>query len=295
MIATFSMKHPTSNIQHPTINEPGTNYGFGTGGWKYDVRCSLLSITLLLFSVLASLSARAGDIPLVSHTDAWRYHKGTNAPQANWQTLPDTSLDATWSTGNGGFGYADNTAETNNCQTLLPDMRNDYNTVYIRRTFTVTNAIDPGDHIRLTMDWDDGFVAYLDGGEIHREFAPGAVGTEPSFDALATSAHESSTGNTTPQPVETYDLGQAGSRLAPGAHVLAIIALNAATNSSDCILVADLAYGPQVCPANTICNDTNWTLAGSPYVITNSLTVAANVTLTIAAGVTVQFAIGAPG
>jgi hypothetical protein len=243
--------------------------------------------------LLSAFPLRAADTWLVSHTDTWRYHKGTNAPQTNWQTVADAVLDATWGVGNGGFGYADNISETNNFQTLLPDMRNGYTTLYLRRTFAVTNSIDPGDHIKLTMDWDDGFVAYLDGGEIHREFAPGAVGTEPAFSALATSGHESSAGNTTPQPVETYDLGQAGSRLAPGEHVLAIIGLNAATNSSDCILVADLAYGPQVCQSNTICSDTNWTLAGSPYLITNTITVAPNVTLTIKSGVTVQFANGA--
>jgi hypothetical protein len=292
-MAACVMKHPTSNHQPPTSNEPKTNHGFEVGGWKCDSRGSLPAIALLLFCALALHSARAADTPLVSHADTWHYHKGTNAPQANWPSLPGTSLDATWSVGNGGFGYADNTAETNDCQTLLPDMRNGYTTIYLRRTFSVTNVIDPGDHLKLTMDWDDGFVAYLDGGEVHREFAPGAVGIEPAFNAVATSGHESSAGNTTPQPVQTYDLGPVGSQLPPGAHVLAIIGLNAATNSSDCILIADLAYGPQVCPSNTICSDTNWTLSGSPYVVTNLITIAPNVTLTIAAGVTIQLALGA--
>src|SRR5438105_1571631 len=59
---------------------------------------------------------------LVNHTNVWRFHKGTNAPQAGWQSLLDANLDATWASGPGGFGYASNTPETTNCQTLLPDM-----------------------------------------------------------------------------------------------------------------------------------------------------------------------------
>src|SRR4051794_35837082 len=45
---------------------------------------------------------------LVNHLDTWRWHKGTNAPTVGWQTIADASLDATWGTGAGGFGYADN-------------------------------------------------------------------------------------------------------------------------------------------------------------------------------------------
>ncbi|MGC6467733.1 MAG: hypothetical protein ACON5N_19300, partial [Akkermansiaceae bacterium] len=43
--------------------------------------------------------------PLVNSGDEWRYFKGTIAPQLNWQTIPDASLDASWLTGPGGFGY----------------------------------------------------------------------------------------------------------------------------------------------------------------------------------------------
>jgi hypothetical protein len=39
----------------------------------------------------------------------------------------------------------------------------------------------------------------------------------------------------------------------------------------------------------TITNDTSWTLAGSPYIVTNNLAVTNNVTLTIDPGVVVQF------
>src|SRR5258705_7536599 len=81
--------------------------------------------------------------PLVNHSDTWRYHKGTNAPQAGWQSIADAALDATWASGKGGIGYADNANETSLCQTLLNDMRNSYTTVYLRRSFQVADTVDP--------------------------------------------------------------------------------------------------------------------------------------------------------
>src|SRR5258708_6651428 len=76
---------------------------------------------LLLIFVVCSLPAQT---PLVNHSDSWRYRKGTSAPQSNWKTADDASLDGSWLTGHGGFGYADNTTETSLCQTILSDTRN---------------------------------------------------------------------------------------------------------------------------------------------------------------------------
>ena len=233
-----------------------------------------------------TLSVQVGTPPspptsLVNHGDLWRYHKGTNAPQAGWQTISDASLDTTWANGNGGIGYADNANETSICQTLLADMRNRYTTVYLRRSFQINSAVDPGLHLLLTMDWDDGFVAYLDGMETQRALAPGAVGVEPAYNAVATGLHESSRGNSPPiNPPTTYDLGTAGGRLAPGTHVLAILGLNEATNSSDFIQVAELQLsgassavnGGQflsVVQSNYVLLSGSNTVAGSARVVVN--------------------------
>ena len=43
--------------------------------------------------------------------------------------MADAGLNATWLTGNGGIGFADNSPETSQCQTILGDMRNAYTTV----------------------------------------------------------------------------------------------------------------------------------------------------------------------
>src|SRR6266436_1112197 len=113
--------------------------------------------------LLAMFPLKSPAQTLVSHGDNWHYRKGTNTPQSNWKSVADSGLDATWLTGNGGIGYADNTGETTNCQTLLTDMRNVYSTLYMRRQFTVSSAVDPNMHLVLSMDYDDGYIAFLDG------------------------------------------------------------------------------------------------------------------------------------
>src|SRR5688572_24127546 len=71
--------------------------------------------------------------PLVRFNDTWHLHKGTNAPVSGWQTNADATLDNTWVARGGGFGFAtDNPNETIKCQTVLNDMFNFYDTVYIR-------------------------------------------------------------------------------------------------------------------------------------------------------------------
>jgi hypothetical protein len=227
--------------------------------------------------------------PLVSRSDTWRYHKGTNAPATNWQTIADASLGSQWPSGPGGFGYGDNDDAT-----LLTDMRSNYSTVYIQRTFQVTNDLGTNLHVLLVMDWDDGFVAWLNGTFITNALSPTAPGVEPAYTDTATATHEASGGG---GATMQYDLGPASAVLPPGTHILAIMGLNESRDgSSDFSLIADLVLGvpppPPPPPPGAITNDTVWTLAGSPYTVSNTLTVVAGVTLTIEPGVTVLFAPG---
>src|SRR4051794_34736041 len=150
------------------------------------ISLALLALFALVFSSDAqSLTVQVGStapppVPVVNHGDSWRYHKGTNAAVGGWQTAPDGGLGPLWLTGNGGIGYADNTPETVNCQTLLADMRNLYSTFYMRREFQIASQVDTNAHLRLTMDFDDAFVAYLDGVEIRRGGTfTGTVNVEP--------------------------------------------------------------------------------------------------------------------
>src|ERR1051325_3572089 len=207
---------------------------------------ALLTITILP-ALAQNLTVEVGKpslapVPLVNHTDTWRFHKGTNAPAVDWKTASDAALDAEWGTGAGGFGYADNAPETALCGTLLPDMLNKYTTVYLRKSFVTTTAPDPAAHLLLTVDYDDAFVAYLDGAELKRSAnVPGAVGTGPLYSTNALSTHESSRGAPPVNPTFTYDLGLVGNQLNPGTHVLSVLGLNQSAGSSDFIQIFDLA------------------------------------------------------
>jgi hypothetical protein len=244
-------------------------------------------LSLLLGALLTP--CEGASISLVNHTNTWRYRKGTNAPQSNWKTVAEGGLNATWLSGNGGIGFADNAPETAECRTLLTDMRTNYTTVAMRRTFQVTSNIDSNFRLVLTMDWDDGFIAWLDGNYLTSSLSPGAP-AEPAFNAEATGLHESSRGSS-PQPVMNFDVGAVGSRLGIGTHVLSIVGLNEEATSSDFIQIADLAAEspPTNGISGAIAEDTTWRAADSPIIIAGDVTVNVGVTLTIEPGVHVLF------
>ncbi|HMJ64652.1 MAG TPA: hypothetical protein VK615_04810 [Candidatus Binatia bacterium] len=246
---------------------------------------------LFVLLVVPAFQSRAQTISLVNHTNTWRYRKGqTSAPQANGKTVAEAGLDGTWLTGNGGFGFADNVNETNQVRTVLADMHNAYTTVAMRRTFQVTSNINPNLHLFLRMDWDDGFIAWLDGAYLTSAFSP-CPPTEPVYNDVATGLHESSAGNSSPEPARNFDLGAISSRLAIGTHVLAIVGLNELPGSSDFIQIADLnaAPAPTGGLSGTISTNTTWRAADSPITIVGDITVNPGVTLTIEPGVRVLF------
>jgi len=244
-----------------------------------------LSFFVLISRALAqSLTVQVGSpapppTPLVNHGDTWSWHKGTNAPQASWQTIDDATLDATWSSSAGGFGYGD--AGIVGEATTLSDMLNRYTTFFIRRTFTIGTQVDTTRHLMLTVDYDDAFLAYLDGVEIHRANTTNAAGSTITYTQTAGgNSHEASCCNAPVNPAATYDLGAVGSRLGVGPHILALVGLNQSVGSSDFHLIADLALsssagtasgGPilALVPTNSVALTGSNTVAGSTRVTVN--------------------------
>lgn len=212
---------------------------------------------------------------LVNYDDEWRYHLGTNAPQVNWKTiLDDGELDpAQWGYGPGGFGYEDGDDNT-----VLLNMSNRTATLYIRRNFEIPPGVDPNRILRLTMDWDDGFIAWIDGIEVARS-ANAPPGEPPNTAVSNPPNHEASRGQNG-NPPTTYDLGPVGTRLTTGDHVLAIMGLNGGATSSDFSLIADLVLAGTFGGADA---DGYFAL-----VHTNSITVSGSNTLANAARVTIN-------
>ena len=162
----------------------------------------------------------------------------------------------------------------------------------MRRSFDVAEAPDPTLHLQLLMDYDDGFIAWLDGVYLVSANSPSAP-NEPAFNALASSSHESSRGNNSSNPPDVYDLGPVGNRVGLGTHVLSILGLNQSLTSSDFIQIPTLSLVTNTasstnCLKGLLTADTVLALTNSPYVICGDLTVGAGATLTIEPGVVVQ-------
>lgn len=151
--------------------------------------------------------------------DLWRYQIGLSNPPADWNTLGFD--DSAWSSGPGGFGYGDGDDAT-----LVPAGTL---SVYYRRTFDITNLSELARAV-FSMDYDDGFIAYLNGQEIARS---GSVSGQPSWNTLV-GDHEATFYNNAALPEATnFDQALLATLLQPGQNVLAVEIHNASTNSSD--------------------------------------------------------------
>ena len=169
----------------------------------------------------SALPIRSGDV--------WRFLKGTQEPPADWVSLPFD--DSAWFSGQSGLGFGDGDDVTD-----LPDMQGNYITLYARRLFHVSNpSLVIG--MTLTVDYDDGFVAYLNGHEVAR----GNMTAYPAaFDSPAADEHEASGGSGNPNPPQVVDLIVFTTLLRPGSNVLAIQGHNSYLTSDDFSLIPEL-------------------------------------------------------
>ncbi|MBN1674756.1 MAG: lamin tail domain-containing protein [Kiritimatiellae bacterium] len=186
-------------------------------------RAPLASLAGLLLLVLPCLSR--AEI-LVPRGASWSYLKGTTEasdPRSDWRTID--FADSGWARGRAPFGYGNAPYGT-----TLSDMQNSYSSVFIRRTFTVS-SLDPDDRLRLSVDYDDGFIVWVNGDRLSDACEPDGL---PLHDSLASESHESGT-------FETTDLGDASDFLQVGENVIAVQVVNFGKDSSDCKIDVELA------------------------------------------------------
>ncbi len=112
----------------------------------------------------------------VNGLGSWKYKPGSAGLDTNWRNL--SFNDASWSSGNGGIGYGDGDDNTTISATV---------SVMMRKTFNVSDTSQIAKAIFM-MDFDDGFVAYLNGYEIARANLNGSP--RPAWNTLASSSHE---------------------------------------------------------------------------------------------------------
>ena len=164
--------------------------------------------------------------------DTWKYRLGDSEPPASWKELDFD--DSGWLSGPTGIGYGDEDDATIIDQTL---------SLYIRRKFHIENTSDIISGI-LNIDYDDAYVAYLNGIEIARERV-GIEGTPPPYDATGDS-HEARMYRDYPPDQVDIDL----SPIIEGENVLAIQVHNAELESSDMTIIPFLTFLMINPPAN---------------------------------------------
>lgn len=177
------------------------------------------------------------------------YFKGTVEPPADWNT--NTFSDAGWLAGRSGIGFGNNDDVT-----VVTGMVNKYFTLYTRQTFAVTD--NAPQYLYLGCDYDDGFIAYVDGVQVARVNMPAGAVTSttpagpfrnPNMGAMAVPGalvppfytnNGTAAGTPMNPALDLFDLTSYAAMLTPGTHTLAIEIHNSLLSSNDLTLIPRL-------------------------------------------------------
>lgn len=191
-----------------------------------------VQLSILIITVLSNNSFAQVDHweTVVNDNDTWSYIVPNASTSSNW--IQPSFSAASWQTANGGFGFADGDDNT-----IIPTSSI---SVYHRIDFNIVD-LSVIAKVILNMDYDDGYVAYLNGIEISRN---GIGGTgQPAYNALATISHEAALyqGNYPDQII--FDIADLNGILLNGINTLAIETHNQTATSSDLTSRAFLSLG----------------------------------------------------
>ncbi len=162
------------------------------------------------------------------------------AAQGSYASWDGTNCRLVGDSANGGLAVKSlpvASASTNSFRSVIKldveqRMLNLASTAYVRIPFTLTNAL-AFSSLTLQVKYDDGFVAYLNGTEIARRNAPASV----QWNSKATASRPSNLALV----YEDINVSPSLGLLQNGANVLAFHALNDATNSTDFLILGELA------------------------------------------------------
>lgn len=193
-----------------------------------------LQFYLLVGSLWSLLIAHtSAQVPtfLIPRNANWKYATGDTKPPDGWKNAEFD--DATWKAGPAGFGYGDEDDAT-----VLADMPGNYTAVYIRRHFEVQQP-DGIESLYLYVQFDDGFIAYLNG----KQIAIAAVKRDSN--RIRVEQHEAA-------GYEAFEIRNAKSLLKRGTNLLAIEGHNVSLDSSDFSLHPLLATSKIDDPATSL-------------------------------------------
>ncbi|MGE5394576.1 MAG: lamin tail domain-containing protein [Candidatus Saccharibacteria bacterium] len=162
---------------------------------------------------------------LNSHT--FDYIVPTASTPATW--MKTDYIPVGWAQGKAGFGFGDNDDAT-----VVPLSAV---AVYIRKSFTIPAGYHYKD-VDFQLDYDDGFVAYLNGKEIARNLINGT----PTWNSFASGSHEALLySGAKPEKIQ-LDTALIRSLLVEGTNVLAIEVHNNTSTSTDLSLIPFFSF-----------------------------------------------------
>lgn len=170
------------------------------------------------------------NVVLIENGSEWRYFKGTQEPSRgrdSWRYVGFN--DSNWFSGKAPVGYGESFIVTN-----LSDMRGQYTTVYLRKTFIITDLDEIGT-LKLEAMYDDGVNIWINGVHV---VSGNTNSAELPFDAVVGNRSEDHdfTAFTLPEP-QNY--------LIEGENVVAVQVINSyLSNSSDCFIDVRLISEP---------------------------------------------------
>ncbi|MGJ8698134.1 MAG: FN3 associated domain-containing protein [Verrucomicrobiaceae bacterium] len=168
-----------------------------------------------------------GPLTLVADGAAAKW-KVPTGPIAGWNE--EGFDDSGWTMANMAIGYDTNGDYEFGAGGDLGTAMSGNATAYVRVPFMVDNPVEVTD-LTLRMKWEDGFVAFINGVEVHRERATGAIDWDSASDA----------GDRDDEEAVVYaDYPLSGAPLVAGENVLAIQGLNNEVGSSDFLISAEL-------------------------------------------------------
>ena len=209
--------------------------------------------------------AAGPDIQLFSRWGARKYLVPTSNIGLNWTGGAEPFDDSGWASANGGVGY-DRASDylpyiSANVGSLMDGIQT---SCYIRVPFTLTQEdLNNINFLKLRIQYDSGFVAYLNGVESVSVYKPDplewnaqAAGDNPDYRAIE---------------FEEFDLGSLANQLKVGTNVLAIHGMNGSFGSSDFLISFEL-IGKQA-------SGGGWELSPSALEYTTPLELAQSTTL----------------
>jgi hypothetical protein len=205
-----------------------------------NARLRSLRAGLLLALLLWPLCNLAASQVLVQAGATNRFLANSSDPGLGISWTLEGFIDSGWSSGLYGIGYENGSGAQNLFRTTVPVGTR---SVYTRTTFTITD-VSAVSVMSLGVDYDDGFVAWINGVEVFRS-SQMPVSGNPDWNTVPAS-HESSNGST-PNYSPLQDISSVAiPALHTGSNTLAIAAYNRSSTSSDLVLVPQLSINGTV-------------------------------------------------